>query len=124
MGSPAPTVGSRQALEAKALTFAGLLPQLVRCAACGEPITDAARWDPSAGGALHLACGQGDEVDPAGLRRLEALRRLPLAETFGHESGAHSAGPLLGKFVEYTLGTPLKSRDAMDGVCTTMHPDY
>ncbi len=56
--SEPPSALFRIALEAKALTFAGLLPTLDRCAACGEPLgEDPLVFDPAVRGvARRLPC--------------------------------------------------------------------
>jgi DNA repair protein RecO (recombination protein O) len=104
---PRPDRASRVALEAKALTFAGLAPTLVTCAVCGAALGDPAVFDAEAGGGLHARCGGGRPVAAADLLAIERLRRTPLAETPG------LAAPLewlLSDFVQHQLGRALASR--------------
>lgn len=76
-----PTPTFRLALEAKALTFAGLTPVLDRCVSCGEDLVDGRLvLDPSAGGLLHERCGGGVRLSVDDARALERARRTPLAE--------------------------------------------
>lgn len=108
-----PGVATRLALEAKALTFAGLAPALLRCAACGEPLDAPAVFDAESGGALHARCGGGRPVRPEDLRALEALRRTPLAGTPGLEAPAAVAW-LLSDFARHQLGHDLRSRRLLE----------
>ncbi len=114
-GAVTPGDASRWALEAKALTFAGLTPALVRCAVCSHPIEDPAVFDAEAGGALHARCGGGRPVGAALLLELEALRRTPLAETPRHPA---SPGPewLLSDFLQHQLQRRLASRGLLDAL--------
>src|SRR5690606_32342740 len=109
-------VASRVALEAKALTFAGLTPALLHCAACGEVISDEPQFDAGAGGAIHPWCGTGVRVPLDLLVNIERLRRTPLAQTTDHPW----EGPpwLLGDFARYQLGHPLSARDLLDDPLT------
>jgi len=111
-GPELPGVASRQALEGKALTFAGFAPALVLCPVCGERLADPCAFCPSAGGGAHAACAGGPAVDAAALLRLEALRRTPLADT----PGVRPATPwgMLADFIEYQLSAPLKARPLID----------
>lgn len=111
-GPREPGVAHRLALEAKAATFAGLAPALVRCVACGRPIDDPAVFDADSGGAAHARCGGGARVSAAGLAAVEALRRTPLAAI----DGPPPAIPpfLLTAFVEHHLGRALASRALLD----------
>lgn len=79
-GPPGPLF--RLALEAKALTFAGLQPALMRCAACDGPAEDPMVFAPASGGAMHLACqpGEGQPVTLAWLEAVEHGRRTPLKD--------------------------------------------
>lgn len=104
-----PTVATRVALEAKALTFAGIAPQLVVCPSCGERLEGEVRFDPEAGGGVHMACGQGPVVEAADLLRLEGLRRTPVAETPGLEV-APTVRWLLTDFIEYHARRALQTR--------------
>ena len=115
-GEARPGRASRWGLEAKALTFAGFTPHLLRCALCGEPIDDPAVFDAGAGGALHRRCGGGASVDLTELAFLERLRRTPLAET-PSLPGDLGAPFRLSDFARYQLGHDLKSR----GMVTDLH---
>ncbi len=108
-GEARPGVASRQGFEAKALTFAGLLPDLTTCAACGEPVetTDAPRFDFETG-VVHPECGSGASVSAAGLHALEALRRTPLFDTPPMEPA--DVGWILSDFAIHQLASDLKSR--------------
>lgn len=110
-----PSTASRLAFEAKALTFAGLTPALARCAACGEPLSDPAVFDPQAGGALHGRCGGGAVVATEALIELEALRRTPLADTVNHRLVPSNLNPwLLSDFIQHQLGRRLAARSTLD----------
>lgn len=114
-GDVRPGIAARAALEAKALTFAGLAPALDRCARCGEPVDDPAVFDPEAGGAQHGRCGGGRLVPAAALRELELLRRTPLAAVVGRPAPA--APPwLLSDFVRWQAGRPLHSRALLESL--------
>ncbi|MCA9492876.1 MAG: DNA repair protein RecO C-terminal domain-containing protein, partial [Myxococcales bacterium] len=106
---------ARPALEAKALTFAGLMPSIARCAACGELLEEPIVFDPEAGGALHARCGGGSPVRLAGLRALEVARRTPLAEG-GRLPPIDLPRWLLGGFVTWHLGRPLQSRALLEAL--------
>jgi DNA repair protein RecO (recombination protein O) len=104
-------VGSacRLALEAKALTFGGLAPALVRCPRCGLPLEDPVVADPGAGGLLHEHCGNGVWVPAASGAAVEALRRTPLA-SIGSEGAPPGMATVLADFAEWHLGHGLRSR--------------
>ncbi|MBN2798922.1 MAG: DNA repair protein RecO [Deltaproteobacteria bacterium] len=104
---------ARTALEAKALTFAGLAPSLVRCAACGERLTDPAVFGHGHGGAMHQGCGEGVRVEARHLLELEAARRTPLADLGAAEG---YGGWLLSDFITYQLGRALLSRALLEEV--------
>ena len=106
-GEGTPGVASRIALEAKALTFAGVTPQLVRCCHCGRDLDEPVVFDPRSGGASHARCGGGHAVSLADLRCIEALRRAPLATSVA-AAPPRSTG-LLAATVEAQLGRPLRS---------------
>ncbi|MBX2800938.1 MAG: DNA repair protein RecO [Myxococcales bacterium] len=112
-GETPPTEASRLALEAKALTFAGLTPALVRCAVCSEDLDDPAVFDPEAGGALHARCGGGGHILAATAIELEALRRTPLADTPHHQVTSSSPW-VLSDFVQHHLGRGLNSRGMLE----------
>lgn len=115
---PTPGAASVLALEAKALTFSGLAPALVRCAECGDLLDDGGEslvFDPAAGGALHARCGGGRAVSGALLKQLERLRRTPLADTVS-QGVPNSSLRLLAHTVEAHLGRGLRSRSLVDDV--------
>lgn len=105
--------GQRLALEAKALTFAGLAPVLVRCAICGEMLDLPVFFDPEAGGAVHGRCGGGRPVDPNALLHLEALRRTPLHD-LPPEPPPGLDPWLLSDFARHHLSRDLKSRHLLE----------
>lgn len=112
-GDPAPGERARLAFEAKALTFAGLAPSLRRCARCGEPLDDPARFDLEAGGGVHARCGEGVAVLADDLRELDVDRRAPLAEVVARADGATVPPSLrwaLCAFIEAQTRRPLKAR--------------
>lgn len=107
-----PTVASRCALEAKALTFAGTGPTLLVCAVCGAALSDPAVFDPDAGGGRHAHCGGGESARPVAFRTLkilELLRRTPLADTPAVPVPADGVW-LLADFARYQLGRELAAR--------------
>jgi DNA repair protein RecO (recombination protein O) len=108
-GDRAPDDAARIALEAKALTFAGLTPALVRCAVCGERVDDPAVFDPEAGGALHARCGGGRPVPAEQLVAFEAWRRVPTFDVVG-QPVPPAVRWLLSDFVQHQLGRALTSR--------------
>lgn len=114
----APGVASRLALEAKALTFAGLTPALTRDARDGGDLgLKKVSFDAEAGGAVAWS-GRGVKVDPKWLEVMERFRRTPLKETLGLAPPDRRAHWILADFAEYHLGRPLKSRSmltVMDG---------
>ena len=99
---------SRAALEAKALTFAGLAPRLVRCVRCGLPAEDPIVFDAENGGVQHHHCGTGRALSARSATVLEGLRRTPLSETVDLDLPKDAR--ILADFVEYQLGRGLKSR--------------
>lgn len=108
-GSDAPKSASRVALEAKALTFAGFSPRLVRCGRCGEPARDPLVFDAEAGGVLHQHCGAGATILAENAALFEGLRRTPLSQTVGRQL-PNGARFTLTDFVEYQLARGLRSR--------------
>ncbi|MBT3218672.1 MAG: DNA repair protein RecO [Proteobacteria bacterium] len=119
-GEKPPTQACRLALEAKALTFAGLTPRLHHCALCDQTIEDSNVFDAEAGGALHSHCGSGRLVSGAALMSLERLRRTPLAQTVEPQLVAEldirDVRWLLADFVQHQICGPLKSRDLVADV--------
>ncbi len=111
-GEGTPGDASRVALEAKALTFAGLTPSLVRCARSGEALDATARWDHDAGGGVLGRFGQGPAVDPEHLAAIDRLRRTPVAQTTDLTL-PRPVRWLLSDFVRYQTGSPLKSRASL-----------
>ena len=99
----------RLALEAKALTFAGLRPVLERCARCGQPIEAPMVFSAEAGGAAHARCAGGLSISPAWLARVEQLRRTPLREI----DATLDVRPAwaLADFAQHQLGRALPSRE-------------
>lgn len=110
------TGATRVALEAKALTFAGLTPRLVSCAVCGGALDAMSRFDTAVGGAAHASCSSGGpRVATEELTVLEGLRRTPLA-TLGQPAIAPAARWLLSDFIQYQLGRALQSRSLLQEV--------
>jgi len=103
---------SRIAMEAKALTFAGLTPSLARCSRCGLAIDGSAVFSAQAGGACHSGCGAGQDVAPLALAEFESLRRAPLIDTvsvrLSDASWPHRW--LLADFAQWHTGRSLRSR--------------
>jgi DNA repair protein RecO (recombination protein O) len=93
-GEPAP----RPALDPLALSFqlkllwlSGYLPHLTSCAECGAE-GSLAGYSPRAGGALCASCADGAmPLSPQGLRGMETLLQLPLAEAHGVRLSRRSA---------------------------------
>lgn len=111
-GEDQPGPASRQALEAKALTFAGFTPALVACAVCGERLEEGVVFSSEAGGGAHVEHARGTKVQADQLLRMEALRRTPLKDT----PGVRPAVPtwLLGDFIRWNLGRAIKSRGLVE----------
>lgn len=116
-GDATPGVASRVALEAKALTFAGVVPVLVACTVCGGPLEGDAHFDASGGGARHPRCGAGRGVRQADLEELEALRRSPLMTTVG--APAPRGAGLMWSAVRAHLGRTLRARALIDDLAGT-----
>lgn len=124
-GDVVPRRAACEALEAKALTFAGLAPVLDRCARCGEAVGgELMAFNAEAGGVLHPWCGTGADVTPTQAARLERLRRTPLAEIVNDPSRDDTGGVrwILTDFLTWHLGRPLKSRALLDDVLGTGGP--
>ncbi len=111
-GEAQPGEAARIALEAKALTFAGLAPALLRCGACGAPLLDPVVFDADHGGARHARCGGGIAGPLAILSSFEDLRRTPLTEVVASTAG-YDPGPFrwaLARMIESHVGRALRSR--------------
>jgi DNA repair protein RecO (recombination protein O) len=112
----APRDTFRLALEAKALTFAGLTPALLRCLACEEPLSPPLVFHPHAGGTIHSNCspGGGLAVQPDWLEAVEQARRTPLQDQV---DASVPPGPnwALAEAIENHLGRALRSRAALGG---------
>jgi DNA repair protein RecO (recombination protein O) len=109
--APAPIrPAHRVAMEAKALTFAGLAPALSRCARCGRPLTDPAAFSLDQGGAVHAGCAPGRAVLAEDLAALDRLRHTPLHEIGAGEVVAREVRWLLIDFLEHHTRRPLRSR--------------
>lgn len=111
-GEVAPTDASRVALEAKALTFAGLAPALRLCPRCGRALHGTVRWSEGAGGGVHAGCGTGSPVPAEGLATLDVLRHTPLADTPGREVPA-AVRWVLADFIAWHAGAPLRARPSL-----------
>jgi len=115
-GEGTPGVASRMALEAKALTFAGLAPTLATCAVCGAAIADPAVWDAETGGALHARCGGGRPIAATDVLLLEELRHTRLADTVGRDVPSSVPPWLLSDFVQHQIARALQSRALLESV--------
>lgn len=111
---------ARVALEAKALTFAGLTPGLTLCPVCGLRIDGDARFDLDAGGGVHGHCGKGPRIPASDLRAMEALRRMSLADIDGPT--AVDGRWVLSDFIRHQVGRQLKSRALLEEVVGTPDP--
>ena len=78
------------AFASKALSFAGIQPSLQTCIYCSQPISDPAMYQPTLGGAIHLACNKTLQRDiqqkslPSSVSWLEQINHLlytPLSDT-------------------------------------------
>lgn len=108
-----PGTAFRIGLEAKALTFAGLAPNLVRCAHCGEPSEPQMRFHPAGGGAAHPRCeAHGIAVTSAWLDAVERARRTPLRNLIDEPM---PPGPAWGMSdaIQTHLGRALRSRQVL-----------
>lgn len=114
----------RQAFEAKALVFAGLHPQLLRCISCNEALHESQDsqycFVPAEGGVFHRSCAESYSFEgprPAihhcsltWLRELNLSLRTPLVESI---SVKMPDGPqwVLADVMENHSGKALRSRD-------------
>ena len=106
-----PSTAFRLGLETKALTFAGVGPELRTCVACGNPIDDPATLSPQ--GASHLGCGlPGTRAPTDWLFAVESCRRTPLRETIDKTI---PEGPIwaFAEAIEAHLGRRLRSRSIL-----------
>jgi len=110
-----PVDATRLALEAKALTFAGLMPSLFVCCVCGTPLETDGCFSQHSGGVVHHHCGEGKSVRQEQLHQIERLRRTPLVETLGSSEVVPAVG-LLSDFISWHLGREIKSRIMLDSV--------
>lgn len=78
------------AFASKALSFAGIQPNLQSCIHCAKPISNPSLYQPTMGGAIHRDCNKnlskeiGQKSLPSSLSWLEQINHLlytPLAET-------------------------------------------
>jgi len=107
----APSPLFRLGLEAKALTFAGVGPQLNRCVSCGGDLDGALSL--LSAGAHHRHCTDGGvSVDRDWLKAVETARRTPLRECVDVPL---PAGPMwaLAEAIESHLGRSLRSRSVL-----------
>jgi DNA repair protein RecO (recombination protein O) len=102
------------ALEAKALTFAGIAPPLTRCAHCREPLTGALAWEDSV---VHQHCAVWATlpISQEWVEALEMARKAPLQDSYFK---AIPEGPrdCLTRLVEAQAGRPLGCRAWMEGL--------
>jgi len=115
-GPAEPGWASVVALEAKALTFAGIAPALTHCCSCGEPLDDPVVFDAASGGGHHARCGGGRATSAARLARLEVLRRTPLHDTVDPAHAVEGPSPLLWAALTAHLGRAPRSRALVDDV--------
>ena len=109
--SHAPSPLFRLGLEAKALTFAGLGPQLTRCVACGGDLEGALVL--TGVGAHHRHCADhGIAVDAEWLRAVEHARRTPLRDSIDTPLPPGPRWPL-AEAIEAHLGRSLRSRSVL-----------
>ena len=109
-------VGSalRVALEAKALTFAGLYPTLDRCVRCGETVTAPCRMSLEHGGPAHLRCADGEDWSAELAPAVEVLRRTPLRAIADAEEAASLPTWALSSLVAWHATRPLRSRTLLE----------
>lgn len=113
-----PGVAACEALEAKALTFAGLAPTLDRCSRCGQKLEGELAFSNEAGGVVHAWCGAGRALTLRDAARFEALRRTPLAEVVNNPPAGNTGSGrwVLSDFARWHLGRALKSRTLLEEV--------
>ncbi len=114
-----PGAAFRAALEAKALTFAGVAPVLDRCVGCGDPVEETMIFAPGAGGLVHRRCAPAEgtmrAVPASFAAALEAARRAPLRDVL---DAPLPPGPvdLLHDAIAAHLGRALASRVVLDAL--------
>lgn len=108
----------RAGIEAKALTFAGIGPALVRCTGCEGALEPEMRFSAAGGGLRHRGCvttedGPAIPMTAEFAGALEAARRAPLAALL---DAALPAGPegALSDAIEAHLGRALATRALID----------
>ena len=106
----------RLGFEAKALTFAGLAPQLTRCVSCAaalgeEPLV----YDVGLGGVAHARCGGGLPLSADDAARLERARRTPLVELID-ESPLECSPWLFAEHLRWHTHRDLKSLKVLQSV--------
>ncbi len=109
--SDTPSTLFRLGLEAKALTFAGVGPQLMACVNCGEALDGRLALSPA--GAHHAQCSDSSiEVSLPWLTTVEHARRTPLRDSI---DTAIPPGPVwaLAEAIEAHLGRGLRSRSVL-----------
>lgn len=107
----APSPLFRLGLEAKALTFAGVGPQMTHCVSCGEPLDG--RLSMASNGAHHVHCSNSaNPVTLPWLHAVEGARRTPLKASIDVPL---PPGPtwVLAEAVEAHLGRRLRSRSVL-----------
>ena len=105
----------RLGLEAKALTFAGLSPQLTRCTACDAPLEAPLSF--STTGVQHRRCGHtGAPVSLDWVAAVENARRTPLRESIDTPAPEGPAWAL-AEAVEAHLNSRLRSRAVLAALC-------
>jgi len=117
-----PTIPSplfRNAFEAKALTFVGMTPGLIRCVACEGPLQSPTVFVPASGGGMHQECDReevGIPINQNWLQSMERARRTPLKDLI---NAAHPPGPqwLLSETIEAHIEQELRSKRVLRAFC-------
>jgi DNA repair protein RecO (recombination protein O) len=107
-----PRTAWRVGLEAKALSFAGLTPNLVSCDTCDEPLLEPLVFSPSAGSLRHAHCGEGRRVSLALAQAIERARRTPLSELVDLDLPPGEPW-LIYEHLQWHQGKPLRSRELL-----------
>ncbi len=106
---------ARIALEAKALTFAGLTPSFLRCASCGQDLDDPAVFDPENGGGVHARCGGGRRIAAQTLAMFDQWRRTPLRELVDSPAAVGTEELwLVSDFIRHHLGRAIRTRGLLE----------